>query len=535
MGTSSTHLQAPPRLFVVPREESGLFSNLPALLTTVTIAWTLAMLPVLHTVWAIWISDPLRSIGMFFPLLSFALIARIWRRLGWECSGTWWGLLPLLLTAALLWLRNGHLVQVMIRPDFDINLLPEGPLLALSLSAGVLMIGGVRVWKKCLFPIALLLFVNPVPSAFNVLLDMPLQHASAGAARRFALLIGERPDGEQLRLMFTPDFGMFIAPGCNGIRGAVTLAYVALIVSYWRGFSIPVRLLSALAGLAMGYLFNFVRLCLLVVYYKVGRFVPAIQPHGALIDYLIGGSLFLFASVCFGLFFFRNDTIPAAPAPRPTPRLAPAANAVPLTLAFLAAITLIALLNLRVVTHDAREARLFRSHPEASVHLPLSVGRYHLANQWNEGDNYLWGRYSDGISADDVSLGLWIANGFHDALTCHIVRGEKTSTSELIVHNTPGAQASYRTFSYDDGLTTVFAASRVCPRCDTLGMPVRTFGRLQLIERPPDNFFGNSVVSGIALTHQADLPAEPSSAGYEPIHAFIAGLNESALLTPSTK
>ena len=46
------------------------------------------------------------------------------------------------------------------------------------------------------------------------------------------IALGQPLSPDQLRLMFTPDFGMFIAPGCNGIRGAVTMGLIALIAGY---------------------------------------------------------------------------------------------------------------------------------------------------------------------------------------------------------------------------------------------------------------------------------------------------------------
>jgi len=38
--------------------------------------------------------------------------------------------------------------------------------------------------------------------------------------------------------MFAPDFGMFIAPGCDGIRGAITLGYLALVLGYLKRVSL---------------------------------------------------------------------------------------------------------------------------------------------------------------------------------------------------------------------------------------------------------------------------------------------------------
>ena len=55
-------------------------------------SWTVHNLVHNDALWALWIGDALKSIGMFIPLVSFVLILRVWRSLGWEMEGSWWGL-----------------------------------------------------------------------------------------------------------------------------------------------------------------------------------------------------------------------------------------------------------------------------------------------------------------------------------------------------------------------------------------------------------------------------------------------------------
>src|SRR5258707_3498113 len=52
-----------------------------------------------NALWSLWMTDALKSIGMFIPLVSFVLILRVWRSLGWEMDGSWWGLVILFVTA----------------------------------------------------------------------------------------------------------------------------------------------------------------------------------------------------------------------------------------------------------------------------------------------------------------------------------------------------------------------------------------------------------------------------------------------------
>jgi exosortase J len=131
---------------------------------------------------------------------------------------------------------------------------------------------GVRVSS-----LLLLLFVNPVPHLFSVYVDLPLQRASAHVARGFAMALGQPLSPDKLRLMFTPEFGMFIAPGCNGIRGAVTMGLIALVAGYLYRFRWKAHALVVLGAVLLGYLFNFLRLCVLVLYYLVALHLPKLQ------------------------------------------------------------------------------------------------------------------------------------------------------------------------------------------------------------------------------------------------------------------
>ena len=70
---------------------------------------------------------------------------------------------------------------------------------------------------------------------------------------------------------------MFIAPGCNGIRGAVTLGLAAVVIGYMYRFRWFVYAPVVAGAVLTGYLFNFLRLCLLVVYYKIALPYPWLQ------------------------------------------------------------------------------------------------------------------------------------------------------------------------------------------------------------------------------------------------------------------
>ena len=93
---------------------------------------------------------------------------------------------------------------------------------------------------------------------------------------------------------------MAIAPGCDGVRGAVTMGYLALILGYVYRFSVRARVAAVLGAVALGYVFNLIRLCVLVSVLPGWRLpFPSLQAHGEGADYVIGGLLFLFAASLF--------------------------------------------------------------------------------------------------------------------------------------------------------------------------------------------------------------------------------------------
>ena len=446
---------------------------LPSLLPWMLAGFAGIFVLALALMWRIWSTDALRSIGMYFPLISVALVLRAWRAMGWEARGTWWGLLPLLY-ALVLGRSGGNAVQALVfAPGMAVPLLPLG-LTVFAFGSGVLLLlGGTRVWRRCLFPLALLLLVNPVPTAFAAI-DIPLQYASARVAQAFALAIGVHPDVNQLRLMFAPNFGMFIAPGCNGIRGAVTLGYLALIVGYLYRFSLRFRALLVVGAVALGYVFNLLRLCVLVLFYRLALAFPWLQAHGEGADYLIGGVLFLLAVALFAVLIrWKRRAGPAQidagagaaraegapPAPMKKRAVLWKGTAV-LLLALLSAVP-----NLRDLLRRARGGA--GESPLAAALLPQELGNYHRRRAWQEEDTlgqalYRWAAYTDS-AGNEIDVGLWLGPGVHYPIGCHLARGDRPAwqrMEKLAAAN--GGSATFDLDFYAEEGKPILEAATVC-------------------------------------------------------------------------
>ena len=418
----------------------------------------------------IWTHDDLKSMGMVVPLVSYLLILRAWQSLGWETEGSWWGFAVLAASAGLMFLRDQMLLIVTVNKDWLLQL-PPLPLVAVVYAAGmVLLFGGTRLLKAAWFPVLFMWAVIPVPETFSRKVDLPLQHASATVARAWAHMLGQPLTQDKLRLMFTPEFGMFIAPGCNGIRGAITLGLAAIVVSYLYRFRWYVYAPVVAGAVLLGYLFNFLRLCLLVIYYTIAVPYPWMQQHGLIADYIIGGCLFVLA---LAIFFtvadkLRNDPKDVLPAPD-VETLQPMLQARPLLLKVGALLAMATIFGADVV-HEKRVDAAASASAQVMPKMPETIGNFTLVRTWDESQFgvlvYTWGEYAapaggDGAAGPHVMMGV-SPQTVHDAEVCHIARGEDPTWHGQIVTATAGGRVELTAAAYNDGRTQKLEASTVC-------------------------------------------------------------------------
>jgi exosortase J len=270
----------------------------------------------LRNLWHIWTTDGLRSIGILILPTSLILSFRAWHGHQWE-GGSWCGLTLAIVCAAVaaLPLSSVGLLLGYASRSGVVNFFPTGLWLWGYVSGVVILLGGVRAWRKAALPLALLLFVNPVPSAFTNLVDLPLQHLGALAARNFAGWVGISVSGkgEDLWLYFAPGYGMFIASACNGLRSAVTMGYLAVVVGYLYGLPKLWHVAYAIGAVLLAFVLNSARLCCLVLLNRLALGIPflyqALEHEATWIDYL------MYVPIFFVVVFFLLR-VPRLVAPR---------------------------------------------------------------------------------------------------------------------------------------------------------------------------------------------------------------------------
>lgn len=422
------------------------------------------------TLWAMWTTDPLKSIGALIPIVSIILILRVWRSLGWTLQGNWWGLVILAATIAVVHVRDQAVIALVLSPSWTI-VLPPYSLVVLAYTVGfVLLFGGVRLLRAARFPVALMWFVNPVPHFFNRYIDLPLQHASAMVARSFAHGLGQALTPDQLSLMFTPKFGMFIAPGCNGIRGAVTMGFIALIAGYlYRLRARPWTLLT-LGAVVLGYLFNFVRLCGLVLYYVIALRFPWLQNHAAMGDYIMGACLFFGATLLLFAALFRwspNRDLRLPSLVSPNQVLPPSSYARPFVRRCVAFALLIGVGSVSYARAMMRPANPSAAARDATGVFPQQVGAYRLQREWNESLMtgpvvFHWGEYIQPGGGAVVAIGVSPTLGAHDTLLCHVARGEDWTWHGPLNLSTRNGIVPVSGSLFNNGATEYLEASAVC-------------------------------------------------------------------------
>jgi exosortase J len=425
--------------------------------------------------WSMWMTDALKSIGMFIPLVSFVLILRVWRSLEWEMEGSWWGLVLLAVTAVTVHVRDQSIMILVLSPQWSIYVPPHS-LVFFAYGAGVvLLFGGTRLFRAALFPLVLLWFVNPIPHIFNVFVDLPLQRASAHVARSFAIALGQPLSPDQLRLMFTPEFGMFIAPGCNGIRGAVTMGFIALIAGYVYRFRWHAHTAVVAGAVLLGYVFNFARLCILVLYYLVALHFTWLQDRAEMGDYLIGACLFLLGTFLLFYVVRRLSESPGEikPPPRNLAMFGGSATGLSLPLRFAAMLALVlfsgyGVARAYVLAHSDSYAAQRKTDQNALGQFPARIGGYTLSRSWNENLFtgplvFHWAQYVPDGGGTPVSLGVSPSMGTHDTLVCHSARGEDPLWRDQLTLPTVGnAAISFSGSFFNDGATQYLEATTIC-------------------------------------------------------------------------
>jgi len=441
-----------------------------ALWTVLAVVGASTIAPSVASLWKMWTTDALKSVGMAIPVVSLVLVLRAWKGIGWRAEGTWWGFALLLAAAAGSWVQGQGNLVIVLSPQVSRVVPPPSLVFLLYGLAIALCAGGRRLLTAAMFPLLLLVMTNPVPQSFNLWIDLPLQRISADVARSLAIHLGQHLTPDSLRLMFTPEFGMFIAPGCDGMRGAVTMGLIALVAGYVYRFRWGATAAITLGAVLLGYVFNLLRLCLLVFYYLIALHLPWLQNKAEQGDYVIGAALFLLGTILLLTAIQKlRDRRPNDIAVRTLPEDASEQRSSMPRKVLLAAVTVAALLGCfwipQAIAIVHPRAMLVEAQP-----FPEHLGSYTRQRVWNESITetgtviYVWAEYARAGGEDPIEIGVSPVVDWHNPLVCHSVRGETPVWQGQIAATTGGAEVEFISGFYNDGVTQFVEASTMCSR-----------------------------------------------------------------------
>jgi EpsI family protein len=212
-----------------------------------------------------------------------------------DLASVWWtrddyshGFLVLPIAAYLVWARRSVLRELPLRPERVRGLalvLGAAALLvfgtagrAISLSgvslvvmaAGlVLMVLGPRYLRAFAFPIAYLLFMVPVFDELLVLLQWPLQLATARVTVGFLQTLGISALLDQNYVVLAGKT-LEVASACSGTTYLISIMAIGLPLAYLALSTWWARLVLALWALAIGVMANWVRVILIAIWASRG-------------------------------------------------------------------------------------------------------------------------------------------------------------------------------------------------------------------------------------------------------------------------
>lgn len=169
-----------------------------------------------------WMIDDDMGHGFFVPAIA-AYIA--WQRkdqiLAQAPRPSFWGLLPLAWGALQSYVAN-----------LGAELFLSRSAIILTVVGAVWLVCGTRILKLLAFPLALLLFMVPLPAVIYNSITMPLQFFASSVAETSLNLLGfpVLREGNVLELASGP---LNVVEACSGIRSLLTLTFLSLVYGYF--------------------------------------------------------------------------------------------------------------------------------------------------------------------------------------------------------------------------------------------------------------------------------------------------------------
>ena len=145
-------------------------------------------------------------------------------------------------------------------------------LIPLFLAGAMASAAGWHYVRRFTFPLAFLCFMLPVPPVLFGLMDQPLQLLCAKVVESVAHVLQVPVVRSGTIVGPNMNVAIDVAPECNGVRSAVTLFTLAVLLSKMRRLRLPAGISLALIAIPLAYCANFMRLTgLFLMMYAFGE------------------------------------------------------------------------------------------------------------------------------------------------------------------------------------------------------------------------------------------------------------------------
>lgn len=204
-----------------------------------------------------WRVEPEYSHGFLVPLFALGFL---WLRrpAAWppEVRGSWWGLLPLALSAAMRWTSAGWYFELL-----------DPASLLLCLAGIVLLVGGWPTLRWVWPAIAFLGFMIPLPGFVAGMLSLPLQRVATLVATYLLQTVGV-PAASQGNVIMLTEAQLGVVEACSGLRMLMTFVAVGTAVALVLERPAWERLLLVASAAPIAIVANVMRIMLTGILYE---------------------------------------------------------------------------------------------------------------------------------------------------------------------------------------------------------------------------------------------------------------------------
>jgi exosortase J len=223
--------------------------------------------------------------------------------------------------------------------------------------------------------------------------------------------------------------------------------------------------------LLLGHLFNLIRLCALVVYYRVAVGYTVLEHAARQADYVIGALLFCAAASLLWIVFRKEGTAHV-------PSIAKEAISASdwettywraIALALLVLVAMVSAVSAMLISSEKLAFAMRRgeiSATELNSRMPTQVGAYRLVRAWQQkqaGNLVLETAAFEKGQSGEIEIGIWLAASEHSIQESLMTHGENPKLRAIAQFSTAARRTvPFSMALYDDGITDTLTGDTYC-------------------------------------------------------------------------